>query len=109
RMATGEEVQLSHDGTKKLPYREPFQWSPDGSMLIAMQIEPAEDRRVYLIESSPKDQVQPKLDSYEVLKPGDRIEHPHPRLFDVAKGRAITIKEDLFPNPWRLNDFHWAL
>ena len=105
---TGEEAQLSHDGTAAAPYQEPFDWSPDGSMLVALQVEPAQQRRVFLVESSPKDQLQPKLDSYEYLKPGDRIAHPHPRLFDVAQRRPIPIREDLFPTPWSLDDIHWA-
>jgi dipeptidyl-peptidase-4 len=106
--ANGQEAQLSHDGTAAEPYQEPFQWSPDGSMLVALQVEPAQDRRVYLVESSPADQLQPKLDSYEYLKPGDRIAHPHPRLFDVAQRRPVPLREDLFPNPWSLDQFHWA-
>lgn len=107
KVDTGEETQLSHDGTGTFPYREPFNWSPDGSKLLAAQVEPEQERKVYLVESSPKDQLQPKLDSYHYLKPGDRIEHPHPRLFDVARGQAIPLKEDLFPNPWSL-DVEWS-
>jgi len=104
----GEEVQLTKDGTADDEYREPFHWSPDGTKFVANQVKPGQERKVYLVQSSPSDQLQPKLDSYEYLKPGDRIDHPRPRLFDVTKRSATSIQDDLFPNPWSLDDFHWA-
>jgi hypothetical protein len=56
---TGEEVQLSHDGKPDDPYREPFRWSPDGKKLVALQTKPAQERKVWLVESSPADQSSP--------------------------------------------------
>ncbi|MFT5490765.1 MAG: dipeptidyl-peptidase-4, partial [Limisphaerales bacterium] len=38
------------------------------------------------------------------LKPGDRIAHPRPRLFDIASQKSIEIDDTLFPNPWRISD-----
>ena len=105
---TGEEVQLSRDGSADDPYREPFRWSPDGMKFAARQVRPAQERKVWLVESSPKDQLQPKLQSYDYLKPGDRIAHPRPRLFDVAARQPSAISEELFPTPWELDNFHWA-
>jgi dipeptidyl-peptidase-4 len=106
--ATGEEVPLSHDGDAAHAYQEPFYWSPDGTRLVAMRVEPAERRLVYVVESSPPGGLQPKLESYDYLKPGDRLEHPHPRLFDVARRNAIPVPEDLFANPYSLDGVHWA-
>ena len=105
---TGEEVQLSRDGEPDDPYREPFRWSPDGKKLVVLQTKPAQERKVWLIQSSPADQVQPKLQSYNYLKPGDRIAQPRPRLFDVEKRAQIPVREELIPNPWSIDDFHWA-
>ncbi|HZJ14630.1 MAG TPA: prolyl oligopeptidase family serine peptidase, partial [Chthoniobacteraceae bacterium] len=105
---TGEEVQLSDDGKPDDPYREPFRWSPDGKKFVALQTKPAQERKVWLVESSPADQLQPKLQSYDYLKPGDRIAHPRPRLFDVEKRAQIPVSEELIPNPWSIDDFHWA-
>jgi len=106
--ATGAERQLSQDGTPDDPYQEPFYLSPDGSKLVALQVKPAQKHEVDLIESSPPDQLQPKLERYNYLKPGDRIAHPQPRLFDLVTGRPIPVSDPLFPNPWSLDDFHWA-
>ena len=104
---SGEEVQLSRDGTAADAYREPLRLSPDGTKLAAMQVQPAQEHKVWLIESSPADQVQPKLLSYDYLKPGDKIERERPRLFDVAQRRAIPVKDDLFANPWDISDLRW--
>jgi dipeptidyl aminopeptidase/acylaminoacyl peptidase len=44
----------------------------------------------------------------EYPKPGDRIAHPRPRIFDVEAGRPIEVSEDLFPNPWSLSEFVYS-
>ncbi len=105
--ATGTEHALSTDGSAQNAYREPFHWSPDHSRLVVLRTEPAQERKIHLIESSPADQVQPKLHTVDYLKPGDRIAHPRPRLFDVARRAAIPIDDALFPEPWSITQFHW--
>jgi dipeptidyl aminopeptidase/acylaminoacyl peptidase len=62
---------------------------------------------VSFVESSPRDQVQPKLHTFEYRKPGDDIPLTRPRLFDVAERRAIPISEELFPNPWSISQLRW--
>ena len=104
---TAEEVQLSRDGTAADAYREPLRLSPDGTKLVAMQVQPAQEHKVWLVESSPADQVQPKLLSYDYLKPGDKIARERPRLFDLAKRAPIAVKDDLFSNPWDLGEVRW--
>ena len=47
---------------------------------------PAQDHAVHLIESSPAGQVEPQLHTDPAyLKPGDRIEHTEPCLFDMVR------------------------
>jgi dipeptidyl aminopeptidase/acylaminoacyl peptidase len=104
---TGEEVQLSRDGTAADAYREPLRLSPDGTKLVVMRVQPAQEHKVWLVESSPADQVQPKLLSYDYLKPGDRIEHARPCLFDLGQRRQIVVKDDLFSNPWHIGELRW--
>ena len=65
------------------------------------------ERRVYLVESSPSDQLQPKLQSYPYLKAGDEIPTSIPCLFDVDARRPIPIPNDLFPNPWNIDHVIW--
>lgn len=105
---TGEEVQLSRDGTAEHPYTQPFHWSPDGRKLVAQQVKEVATRQIQLIESSPKDQLQPRLHTLDYAKPGDEIRQPKPRLFDIAERSAIPVDDALFPNPWSINEGRWT-
>ena len=86
--------------------------SPSSTLRIskhvaAVRTQPGQEHKVYLVESSPKDQVQPKLKTLDYLKPGDRIALSRPALFDVEAKREITVATNLFPNPWSVSDLHW--
>ena len=67
-----------------------------------------DDRKVYLIESSPKGQLQPKLSSYDYLKPGDKVAISRPHLFDVEARKAIAVPDALFENPWNIEELRWS-
>ena len=86
-------------------------WSPDSQKLVVFRTEPAQQRAVHLLESTPTDQLQPKLRTLDYLKPGDRIAHPRPVLVDLVSGTSTPIADNLFPNPWsltRLGKDPWA-
>jgi len=104
---TRDEVQLSQDGRTEDAFEGRFFWSPDGKKLAAIRTQPGQEHKVFLVESSPKDQVQPKLKTLDYLKPGDRIALSRPALFDVEAKREITVATNLFPNPWSVSDLHW--
>jgi dipeptidyl aminopeptidase/acylaminoacyl peptidase len=107
-LATGRELSLSDDGTTDDGYEGRFFWSPDSLKLVAVRSRQGDERRVYYVESAPRDQLQPKLHSYEYLKPGDQIAIRKPQLFDVAAQRRIPISDQDFANPWSVSDVHWA-
>ncbi len=104
----GEEFALSNDGSEESSYGERALWSPDGKKIVALRVTKGEDHKVYVVESSPRDQVQPKLQSYSYLKPGDRIAKPEVRLFDVASRAPVKIDAALFDTPWEITDLRWA-
>jgi len=104
--ADAEPVQLTSDGSAQDAYTAIY-WSPDSSKLVAVQTVPAQEHKVTVVESSPPDQVQPRVHVLDYLKPGDRIAHPRPRLWDVQARRQIPVSEDLFPNPWSIDDIRW--
>ena len=85
-----------------------FYWSPDSTRLVAMQEQPAQTHEIHLIESAPRDQLQPKLHRLDYLKPGDKIQQTQPRLIDVERGVPLAVDPALFANPWDLQDFRWA-
>ena len=98
--ATGTETRLRQDGRAGDAYTAQFAWSPDSRKLVAVRLEPGTERKVTLVESSPKDQLQPKLATYDYLKPGDQLPHPRPQLFDLATQRQVPVSDELFPNPF---------
>jgi len=105
---SGEEFALSTDGRDDDAYQSQVYWSPDSSRLVALRKTKGDERKVYLIESSPKDQLQPKLHSSTYLKPGDEISIAKPHLFDVAGRAEIPIDDKLFSNPWRVGEFRFS-
>ena len=104
---SGEELALSREGTEEDGYGSRIYWSPDSAKLVALRTVREEEHTVYTIESSPKDQVQPKLHSRQYLKPGDRVAVSKPHLFDVAGRKEIPVKDELFANPWRISEVRW--
>lgn len=105
---TNDEQALTTDGTEDDAFQLPGYWSPDSKKLVVMQVKPEEKHEIHLIESSPKDDLQPKLHTLSYLKPGDRIAQPRPRLFDVDQRRLVPVSETLFENPWSLTDLRWS-
>ena len=106
-LGTHEEAQLSCDGMKDDAYREPVIISPDGTRAVAMRVKPEQEHLVHFVESSPKDQVQPKLHSHQYIKPGDRIRHERPCLFDLEKRAPVAVDDALFSKPWSITDLRW--
>ncbi|MBL8890571.1 MAG: prolyl oligopeptidase family serine peptidase [Planctomycetaceae bacterium] len=107
-LATAREVPIDAPADSENFFNGQFFWSPDSKFLIAMQEQPAQTREVFLIESSPSDQLQPKLHQMNYLKPGDKIRQIQPRLIDVERGTVVSLDNQLFANPWSLDDFRWA-
>jgi dipeptidyl-peptidase 4 len=105
---TNDEFALSADGTSDDEYSGRIYWSPDSKRVAALRTRKGDQRKVYYVESSPRDQLQPKLHSYDYLKPGDRIPLSKPQLFDVAERRHVPVCDALFPNPWSITDVRWA-
>jgi dipeptidyl aminopeptidase/acylaminoacyl peptidase len=105
---TGEEFSLSTDGRPEDEYTGRVFWSPDSQKLVAVRTRKGDERKVYYVESSPKDQLQPKLHSYDYLKPGDRIPQPQPQLFLVEARRHVTVSNELFGNPWSITEIRWS-
>jgi hypothetical protein len=101
--ATGQEFQVTFDGTPIDHYRTTGNfWSPDQSKLVVFRTKSAQERKVNIVSSSPKDQLQPKLITLDYLKPGDQIAVPRPVLIDVKTRTAKLLDNALFPNPWSL-------
>lgn len=99
---------LSFDGSEGNYYTlRTVAWSPDSRKLAAYHIRPGYDRQIPYIESSPSDQIQPKLTTIAYRKPGDALDIAYPVLFDLETRRQTEIEHALFPNPYSLSPPLW--
>ena len=108
RLADGAQTALTSDGTPGYAYEPPMIWSPDSKTLAAFHTNRPEPRVVTLVQSSPPDQLQPKLIHVPYPKPGDPIPHMHPVLFRVATRAAVPVDESRMPNPWEIDHAEWS-
>jgi hypothetical protein len=109
---------LSYDGSEGNYYTlRTVAWSPDSKKLAAFHTRPGYSRYVNFIESSPTDQVQPKLWTNATKpnpvfpefyrKPGDALEIAYPALFDIATKKEVEVDHALIPNAYSLTPPVW--
>jgi dipeptidyl aminopeptidase/acylaminoacyl peptidase len=103
----GGEVQLTTDGRADNAYTNELAWSPDSKKLAVMRQKPAQEHKVHFVESSPKEQLEPKLHSIDYLKPGDQVAVERPYLFDIETQKSIPVSDELFANPYSIFDLRW--
>ena len=92
-------------------------WSPDSKKIVAYRQKPGYDRIPHYIQSSPTDQVQPKLLTYAQApgsfgggiyrKAGDILDSNQPAIFDIETKRQVIIDRSLFPNPYAISRAVW--
>ena len=104
---TGEEKQLSQDGTMANYYSSYIYWSPDSKYVASCRIRPTGKRYVYYVESSPADQLQPKLHKQEYAKPGDELPFKVPCIFGVEDGKRLIPSTELFSHQYELYGPIW--
>lgn len=102
-----EEIQMSFDGNKGFFYSSNIYWSPDSKKIIAYKLRPRQEHKVHYIETSPADQLQPKLLSRDYLKPGDELDFKSPQLFNIQTKQHIEIPTELFKSQYNLLNFSW--
>ena len=102
------DINMQYDASNPATPTPEVYWSPDSRRLVAMRLQPGTERRVYEVESSPPDQLQPKLTSYPYLKPGDQVPIRKPHLFDIGTMKEIPISDALFANPWSISEVRWS-
>lgn len=105
--ASGRERQLSQDGTLSNYYSSYIQWSPDSRKVLSCRIRPVQKRYVYYVESSPRDQLQPKLHQQEYAKPGDELPFKVPCIFHVETDQRCIPETSLFAHQYSLSYLRW--
>ncbi|HEV7350353.1 MAG TPA: DPP IV N-terminal domain-containing protein [Telluribacter sp.] len=102
-----EEIQLSFDGSEGDYYSDQIRWSPDSRKIVTMKVRPNEKHLIHFVRSSPDDQLQPKLENREYLKPGDALPIRRPQLFLLDQNKHISIDDALFNQAYNLSRVDW--
>ena len=75
--------------------------------MLVNKLRPAEKHYVYYVESSPKDQLQPKLHKQEYAKPGEELNFHLPCIFNVETGAAVAAPEDQLKPQYEIHSLRW--
>ncbi|WP_395745295.1 prolyl oligopeptidase family serine peptidase [Prosthecobacter sp.] len=106
-------LRLKIESAARSPLRGPIRWSPDSKAFVVTSCVPVSLRKLAIVESTPKGQVQPKIYERNYAKPGDPLPKPFPVLFTLTDSGCEwkRINSDLFPNPFtevEQLDLQWA-
>jgi dipeptidyl aminopeptidase/acylaminoacyl peptidase len=101
------EIQLSFDGSKNDAYNNELKWAPNSKNLATFKVTPGENRLLYLIESSPDNQIQPILQTRNYPKPGDVLEQKQPALFNIDSKKQVAIDLSKTQNQYYVTDIVW--
>ena len=98
---------LTTNGDSTYYYSAWGSFSPDGRYFATVRIKPAPKHYVYYVESSPKDQLEPKLHKQEYAKPGDSLNYRVPVIVEVATGRVTEPSTELFRSQYYVSAPRW--
>jgi dipeptidyl aminopeptidase/acylaminoacyl peptidase len=106
-IATGQEKQVSTDGTAGNYYSSYITWAPDSKKLAANKIRPVEKRFIYYVESSPESQLQPILHELEYAKPGDELRFKVPCVFNIENGTSYAVPAQSISPQYEIGNLEW--
>ncbi|MFO0841820.1 MAG: DPP IV N-terminal domain-containing protein [Gemmataceae bacterium] len=104
---SGKEVTLTTDGKEGDGYGGRVWWSPDSRRFVVMKTKAGQNRQVHMVESSPRDQLQPKLHTMTYAKPGDTLAVSKPHLFEAESAKEVEVPDGLFSTPWGIDRVRW--
>ncbi len=90
---SGKETQLTRNGETNNAFTY-VEWSPDSRTLVTYRTEPGDNKLVYLLESSPRDQLAAKLQSRPYPRPGDKLPAQEMWLCDVEAKKPFKADLD---------------
>lgn len=106
-LESGKREALSVDGSIYDYYSSNIYWSPDSKKIVCNKYRPAGLRKLLIISSSPKDQLQPKTEEYDYPKPGDALPVRRPVLFFVDEKRSVAFDVPEVEEQFNLNNVRW--
>jgi dipeptidyl aminopeptidase/acylaminoacyl peptidase len=103
-----KDIQLTRKGTEEDYFLNEFRYSPNKRYALGFQSTRVIPRKIQLLSSSPKDQVQPTLEFINYPKPGDPRPQRRPILFDLKKKTTIQADKSPFLDSWSVQFKHWS-
>ena len=103
-----KDIQLTRNGTEEDAFIPEFRYSPNKRFALGFQSTRVIPRKIPLLRSSPKDQVQPTVEFINYPKPGDPLPQRRPILFDLKKEEVIPVDESPFLDSWSVQFKHWS-
>jgi dipeptidyl aminopeptidase/acylaminoacyl peptidase len=101
-------IRLTDDGVDGNAYTAAsLTWSPDSKKIAAYRRVPGYQRTLTLVQSSPADQLQPRVLTRNYRKPGDEVDHDQPVVIDLASRRASIVDIALFPTAYDISRPVW--
>jgi dipeptidyl aminopeptidase/acylaminoacyl peptidase len=89
----GMETQVTSNGVEGNAYLlSKSSWSPDSRVVVAYRTEPGDNKQVFLIESSPKDQLPAKFSQRGYPRPGDKFALHEMFVVDVETKAALKVE-----------------
>jgi len=105
---------LNSGKTKQLPpppkgsnYDSRVHWHADSSCFYLTHRTQHPTYQVHLVESSPKDQLQPRHIVHNYEKPGDKRNVSMPVIFFTDDRKSIPVSPTLIKNPYSISDLCW--
>ncbi|MFK7911131.1 MAG: prolyl oligopeptidase family serine peptidase [Akkermansiaceae bacterium] len=83
-------------------------WNLQSTHFYLYYLEPGQRRMVTLVESSPKDQLQPKLHHHRYDKPGDKIDRYEPHVFSINNQSIRKPDRKLTANAMSTRYAQWS-
>lgn len=106
-ITSGKANAISSNGSIYDYYSSNIYWSPDSKKIVCCRYRPAEVRKLLMISSSPKDQLQPKTEEYDYPKPGDALPIRRPVVFLLDENRSIEYNVPNVDAQFDLNNIRW--
>ncbi|KAA6334470.1 Non-reducing end beta-L-arabinofuranosidase [termite gut metagenome] len=107
-LKTKENRQLSFDGSPYEYYSSNIYWSSDSKKIVCCKYHPVDNRKLLLISSSPKEQLQPITEEYDYPKPGDALPVRRPVAFLLEEGKAIRFDVPEVEQQFVLDNIKWS-
>ena len=82
-------------------------WSPNSKHFAVWKREKVDTRKVTYVESSPKDQLQPKTFTRGYAKPGDKLSVERAMIFTVGEKEPLEIRAELAGEAFDFRRHSW--